>query len=74
MNNTFERYYQAPPNETEWQAREEQLDRLNELRAARLDNSGEFTDVEENWVEITEFRRPAQIERMQMSLNFGEVA
>ena len=70
--NPFERYLSEQPSESEWQAREEEIERQQARADAAFENSVAY--CEENWVEVTEFRKPAAIERMQMSLNFGEVA
>jgi len=76
-----------PPSESEWIAREEEIERFEVSRARELDARIEYRNPlhiifegneeydEANWVEMPEFigKRPPAVARMQMGL-FEEVA
>lgn len=74
MLNCFERYASGPRTESEYIARDEARARFEEARERDLDNAWEYE--RENWVEAREFtgQKPPTQQRMQMELEFGEVA
>jgi len=82
----FNRYTTIPAeSEEQWIRREEEAERILERtvreRLARemdwQDRYGRAQLAEENWVEVPEFTEvplPRRVARMQMELNFAEVA
>lgn len=72
-----------PNSDWEYIARQEELERTERRREARLENSGEFREVtpaeyqEDNWIEITEFlgiRKPAATDLQLRLFDQEEVA